>query len=199
MFSVVVHVDSLLFCFQSILLNGMFPSIFSKTFIWVKDPGYCGAEFKERSENIWVLVRCWDKSQFLRVCVAILSRFSSNVNQGVSVLGWIIDASGSNVCVVSFYGGPHALTEGYLSYRGSRYHHKLMEYPFLFLRLFKRCLQQTTSSVFGSLDPTSGRIPLWQNKNGKVVIGWFAVPHWRRPSSLVISPCRISWKSWPKL
>ena len=88
----------------------------SKSFTWVNANGYCGIEFEERGNHIWVFTRCWDKNQFHRDCVTILSRFSSNANQEVGTLGPIIDAMGPNFRVVSVRGGPHALAEAYVSH-----------------------------------------------------------------------------------
>ena len=51
--------------------------------------------------------------------------------------------------------GPHVLSEAFASYLGSGYQAKLIEYATFDLRLLKRCLQRTASSVFGSLDPFS--------------------------------------------
>ena len=109
----------------------------------------------EKGEHIWVFLRCWDGSQFRRVCVAVLDRFSGNVSEEVVVLGRIVDAIGPDVRVVSVQGGPHALVEAYVNFLGSGYQQKLIEYPLFDLRLFKRCLQKTASSVFGTLDPYS--------------------------------------------
>ena len=109
----------------------------------------------EQGENTWVFLRCWDSSQFRRVCVAVLDRFSGNVSEEVVALGRIIDAIGPDVHVVSVQGGSHALVEVYVNFLGSGYQQKLIEYPMFDLRLFKRCLQKTASSVFGTLDPYS--------------------------------------------
>ena len=68
------------------------------------------------------------------------------------MLGHILDAIGRDVRVVSVQGGPHALVEPYVNFLGSGYQQKLIEYPLFDLRLFKRCLQKTASSVFGTLD-----------------------------------------------
>ena len=97
----------------------MYPRILSKVFTWAKARGYCGKEFVEQGEYIWVFIRCWDNNQFRRVCVAILDRFSGNVNEEVSVLACIIDALGPDVRVVSVQGGPHALVEAYENFLGS--------------------------------------------------------------------------------
>ena len=70
-------------------------------------------------------------------------------------MGKILDASGPDAAVVSLQGGPHVLAEAFANYLGSGYQTKLVEYPTFDLRLLKRCLQRTASSVFGSLDPFS--------------------------------------------
>ena len=54
--------------------------------------------------------------------------------------------------VVSISGGTTTLVQGFCEYLCSRYRQKLIHYPIFDLRLFKRCLQRTASSVFGSLD-----------------------------------------------
>ena len=102
-----------------------------------------------------MFIRCWDNNQYRRVCVALLDSFSKNGNEEGVVLGRIFDALGPDVRVVSVPGGPHALVEAYVSFLGSGYQQKLIEYPLFVLRFFKRCPQWTASSVFGTLDPHS--------------------------------------------
>ena len=99
----------------------MYPFILSKVFTWAKANSYCGIEFVERAEHIWVFIRCWDNHQVLRVCVVILDRFSGNVNEEVVVLGRILDALGPDVRVVSVQGGPHAFVEAYVNFLGREY------------------------------------------------------------------------------
>ena len=62
---------------------------------------------------------------------------------------------GPSVLVVSVHSDPNAHLEAYVNFSGSGYQQKLIEYPLFDLRLFKRCLQRTASSVFGTLDPYS--------------------------------------------
>ena len=134
----------------------MYPRILlKKAFTWAKLHGYCGVEFVEECELTWVFLRCWDSSQFRRVCVAVLDRFSGNVSEEVAVMGRNIDALGPIVRVVPVQGAPHALVEAYVNFLGSGYQQKLIEYPLFDLHLFKRCLQKTASSVFGTMDPYS--------------------------------------------
>ena len=97
----------------------MYPRILSKVSTWVENHGSCGVELEELDERILAKNWCWDDSFFRRVCVSILSRFSSNVSEEVVVLGKIIDALGPNVPVVSVHGGHHAIVEAFVRYLGS--------------------------------------------------------------------------------
>ena len=85
----------------------------------------------------------------------MLSRFSANTTLGATVLGKILDAAGPDAAVLLLHGGLHVLAEAFASYLGNGYQVKLIEYPTFDLRMLKRCLQRTASSVFGSLDPFS--------------------------------------------
>ena len=140
---------TLLFCFWSIILNGMYPRILSKVFTWAKAHGYCGIEFVERGAHLGVHSVLEKQPISSGVCF-----YSSNVTEEVVVLRQIriIVALGPDVRVVSLQGGPHALLEAYAHFLGSGYEQNLIEYPLFDLRLFKRCLQRTASSVFGTLD-----------------------------------------------
>ena len=133
----------------------MSPRILARVFGWVKGHGRCSIEFEERGAEIWVMVRTWERSTFRRVCVAVLNRFSANTTLEATVLGKILDAAGPDDAVVSLHGGPQVLCEAFASYLGSGYQTKLIEYPTFDMRLMKRCLQRTSSFVFGSLDPFS--------------------------------------------
>ena len=133
----------------------MYPRILARALGWVKSHGRCSIEFEERGSEVCVMVRTWERSTFRRVCVAVLNRFSANPTLEATILGKILDAAGPDTAVVSLHGGPHALAEAFASYLGSGYQAKLVEYHTFDLRLLKRCLQRTASSVFGSLDPFS--------------------------------------------
>ena len=161
----------------------MYPHILKKAFTWAKLHGYCGVEFVEEGEHTWVFPRCWDNHQFRRVCVAVLDRFSGNVGEEVVALGRIIDAIGPDFRVVSVQGGPHALVEAYVNFLGSGYQQKLIEYPLFDLRLFKRCLQETASSVFGTLDPYSMTEFIINRLKGAESRDWMASrPALKKPS-----------------
>ena len=84
--------------------------------------------------------------------MATLDRYSSDLHQEITALGRLIDALGSDVSVASISGGSTVLVEAFCEYLGSGYRQKLIDYPVFDLRLFRRCLQRTSSSVFGSLD-----------------------------------------------
>ena len=64
----------------------------------------------------------------------------------------MVDALGPEVSVASISGGSTVLVEAVCEYLGSGYRQKLIEYPVFDLQLFRRCLQRTSLSVFGSLD-----------------------------------------------
>ena len=84
--------------------------------------------------------------------MATLDRYSSDPHQEVTALGRAVDALGPDVSVTSISGGSTVLVEAFCDYLGNGYRQKLIDYPIFDLRLFRRCLQRTSSSVFGSLD-----------------------------------------------
>ena len=101
------------------------------------------------------MARTWEMSTFRRVCVAVLNRFGANTTLEATVLGKILDAAGPDTAVVLLHEGRHVVAEASASYLESGYKALLVEYPTFDLRLLKRCLRRTASSVFGSLDPFS--------------------------------------------
>ena len=109
-------------------------------------------EFEEEGDKVRVFLRTLDVDTFRRVCVATLDRYSSDPHQEVTTLGRVVDALGSDVVVASIIGGSTVLVEAFSKYLGSGYRQKLIDYPIFDLRLFRRCLQRTSSGVFGSLD-----------------------------------------------
>ena len=145
-----VHPICLLF--QSIALTRMYPRILSRCFNWAKSHGSSGVEFEEEGDKVRVFLRTWDADTFKRVCVASLDRYSSDLQQEISALGRMMDALGPDVSVASINGGSTVLVEAFCEDLGSGYRQKLIDYPVFYLRLFRRCLQRTASSVFGSLD-----------------------------------------------
>ena len=148
----VAHAHSVILPFQSIILNGMYPRILSRCLTWAKSHGSCSVEFEEEGDKVRVFLRTWDVDTFRRVCVAALDHYSSDPHQEVTGWGRVVDAIGSDVAVASIIGGSTVLVEAFREYLGSGYHQKLFDYPVFDLRLFRRCLQRTSSSVFGSLD-----------------------------------------------
>ena len=99
-----------------------------------------------------VFLCTWDVDTFKRVCVATVDRYSSDPHQEITALGRMVDALGPDVSVASISGGSTVLVEAFYEYLGSGYRQKLNDYPVFDLPLFRRCLQRTSSSVFGSLD-----------------------------------------------
>ena len=109
-------------------------------------------EFEEEGDRVRVSLRNWDVDNFRRVCVATLDRYSSDLHQEVTALARVVDALGPDVSVASISGGSTVLVEAFCEYLGKGYRQKLIDYPVFDLRLFRRCLQRTSSSVFGGLD-----------------------------------------------
>ena len=130
----------------------MYPRTLSRCINWARSDGSCRVEFEEEGDKVRVFLRTWDIDIFRRVCVATLDCYSSHPHQEISVLGRKVDALGPGVTVASISGGSTVLVEAFWEYLGSGYRQKLIDYPFFYLRLFRRCLQRTVSGVFGSLD-----------------------------------------------
>ena len=130
----------------------MYPRILSRCFNWATSHGSCSIEFEEDGDKVRVFLRSWDVGTFSRVCVATLDRYSSDLHQEITALCRMVDALGPDVSVASISGGSTVLVEAFCEYLGSEYRQKLIDYPVFDLRLFRRCLQRTPLSVFGSLD-----------------------------------------------
>ena len=109
-------------------------------------------EFEEGGDKVRVFLRTWDVDTFRRVCVATLDRYSSDPHREVTALGRMVDALGPDVSVASISAGSTVLVEAFCEYLGNGYRQKLLDYPVFDFRFFRRCLQRTSSSVFGSLD-----------------------------------------------
>ena len=133
-------------------MNGMYLRILSRCINWARSHVSCGVEFEEEGDKVRVFLRTWDVDTFRGVCVATLDRYSSNRHQEMTAMGWVVDALGPDVSVASISGGSTVLVEAFGEYLGNGYRQKLIDYPVFDLRLFRRCLQRTASSVFGSLD-----------------------------------------------
>ena len=130
----------------------MYPRVLSRCVRWAKSHEMCSVELEEEGDKVRVFVRTWDADTFWRVCVATLDRYSSDPYQEMTALGRVVDALGSDVAVASIIDGSTVLVEAFSEYMGSGYRQKLIDYPVFDLRFFRRCLQRTSSSVFGSLD-----------------------------------------------
>ena len=109
-------------------------------------------EIEEHGDEVRVFLRTWDLDLFRRVCVATPDRYSSNPHHEIEALGRILDALGPDVSMVSISGGSTILVEAFCEYLGSGYRQNVFDYPCFDIRLLKKCLQRTASSVFGGLD-----------------------------------------------
>ena len=109
-------------------------------------------EFEEKGDKVRVFLGTWDIDNVRTVCLATLDPYSSDTQQKNSALGQLVDSLGPEVSVVSISGRSTVLVQAFCEYLGSGCRQKLIDYPFFDLRLFKRCLHRTASSLFGSLD-----------------------------------------------
>ena len=130
----------------------MYPRILSRCLNWATSHRSCSVEFEEEGDQVRMFLRTWDVYTFRRVCVAMLYRYSSDPHREVPALGRMVDALGPDISIASISGGSTVLVEAFCEYLGNGYRQKLLDYPVFDLRLFRRCLQRTSSSVFGSLD-----------------------------------------------
>ena len=145
----------LIYLFQSIILNGMFPRILARVVEWVKTHKQFGLEFEDRGFRILVFVRTWRRDSFYRVAVGVIDPYHGNASSELVILGQVLCAIGSGASLVSISGGSHTLVESYKEYLGSGCMRGVLYYPTFDVRLLKRCLQKTASVVFGTLDPFS--------------------------------------------
>ena len=145
----------LVYLFQSIILNGMFPRILERVVEWVKAHKQFGLEFEDRGSRIWVFVRTWRRDSFYRVAVGVIDRYHGDASSELVILGQVLCAVGSGASLVGISGGSHTLVESYKEGLGSGCMRGVMDYPIFDVRLLKRCFQKTASSVFGTLDPFS--------------------------------------------
>ena len=141
--------------FQSIILNGMFLRIWDRVAEWVKAPKQFGLDFEDRGSRTWVFVRTWRRDIFYRVAVGVIDRYIGDANSELVILGQVLCAIGSGASLVGIFGGSHTLVESYKEYLGSGCMRGVLDYQTFDVRLLKRCLQKTASTVFGTLDPFS--------------------------------------------
>ena len=95
----------LIYLFQSIILNGMFPRILDRVVEWVKAHKQFGLEFKDRGSRTWVFVRMWRRDSFYRVAVRVIDRYLGDTNSELVILGQVLCAIGSGAFLVGTSGG----------------------------------------------------------------------------------------------
>ena len=89
------------------------------------------------------------------MAVGVIDRYLGDANSVLVILGQVLCAIGSGASLVSISVGSHTLVECYKEYLGSGCMRRVLEYPTFDVRLLKRCLQKTASTVFGTLDSFS--------------------------------------------
>ena len=131
----------------------MLPGILSWVVAWAEAHHLYSLEFEERGVTLWAFTRKWENATVHRVAVAVSDRFSIDATHDLSVLGSVVAAVVGSASLVVVSGGSHLLTDTYGVYLWSGYNHMLVEFLMFDLRLLKRCLQNVSSSLFGSLNP----------------------------------------------
>ena len=132
----------------------MLPRILTRVVDWVRAHRQFSVEFSTDGSATWVYTRTWKAGEFVRVAVAIIDQYYGDANSELAI-GKILSAVGSGASLASLSGGSHTQVECYKDYPGSGYTKTLVDYPIFDVRLLKRCLQETASVVFGTLDPFS--------------------------------------------
>ena len=95
----------LIYLFQSIILNGMFPRILARVVEWVKTHKQFGLEFEDRGSRTWVFVRTWRQDSFYRVAVGVIDRYHGDASSELVILGQVLCAIGRGAYLVSISGG----------------------------------------------------------------------------------------------
>ena len=101
----------LIYLFQSVILNGMFPRILDRVVEWVKAHKQFGLEFEDRGSLTWLFVRTWRRDNFYRVAVGVIDRYLGDANSELVILGQVLCAVGSGASLVSISGGSHPCWE----------------------------------------------------------------------------------------
>ena len=133
----------------------MFPRFLDRVIECVKAHKQFGLEFEDRGSRTWVFVRTWRRDSFYRVAVGVIDRYHGDASSELVILGHVLCAVGNGASLVSISGRSHTPVESYKEYLGSGCMRGLLDYPTFDVRLLKRCLQKTASTVFGTLDPFS--------------------------------------------
>ena len=132
----------LIYLFQSIILNGMFPRILARVVEWVKTHKQFGMEFEDRASRTWVFVRTWRRDSFYRVAVGVIDLCHGDASSELVILGQVLCAIGSRASLVSISAGSQTLIESHKEYLGSGCMRGVLDYPTFDVRLLKRCLQK---------------------------------------------------------
>ena len=91
------------------------------------------------------------RDSFYRVAIGVIDRYHGDASSELVILGQVLCAIGSGASLVLISGGSHTLVECYKEYLGSGCMRGLLDYPTFDVKLLKRCLQKTASTVFGTL------------------------------------------------
>ena len=87
------------------------------------------------------------------MALGVIDRYFGAPLSKRAIVGKIISSVGSRASLVAISGVSHTLIDCYKEYLGSAYMKTLGDIPTFDARLFKHCLQKTSSVVSGMLDP----------------------------------------------
>ena len=133
----------------------MFPPILVQVIEWAKAHKQIGFEFREHGSHTWVFLTTWRRDNFYCVAVGMIDRYYGVASSELVIHGQVLCAIGSAASLASISERFNNIVEFYKEYLGSGYMQGLLDYPTFDVRLLKRCLQKTASTVFGLLEPFS--------------------------------------------
>ena len=122
---------------------------------WAQVHRLYSLEIEDREMTILTFIRTWEKDKFHPVTVHFSVRFPGDPTRELLVPGSVMAAASDLVPLVAVSGGWNVLADIYEDFLGSGYDRKPIEYTNFDLRLLKRCLQNVSLPVFGTLDPLS--------------------------------------------
>ena len=131
----------------------MFPRILDRVVEWSKAHKQSGLVFEEHGSHTWVFLRTWRNDDFYRVDAGGIDCYYGDASSQLVILGQVLSAIGGGVSPASNSEVSNTLADCYKGYLGSGYMRGRLECPSFDVKLLKRCLQKTASTVFGTLVP----------------------------------------------
>ena len=141
--------------FQSLMLNGVSPRVFTQVVDWVRAHRQVSREFEDQGSSTWVFFRIWQRKKFIAVVVAVIHGHYEDLSSHLIIADKIICALGSGATLFYLCGRSHTLMKCYRKFFGINYTKVCSEYLVFVVPMLERCLQITVFFVFGTLDALS--------------------------------------------